>query len=241
MAKSSSIGTEMAIQDFGMTMDRKRAGAMNGERAGRAAREAIYVACAVAAIAAFAFAFTDPFVVTLAGYTCAFALFALSINIILGGVGEVPLGQCLFFGVGAYGAAIGMGKLGLPFEVAVLIALVLSVVLAAIIGVITLRLTGAYFSIVSWGLTGVAMVAATKSRGDHRGTARPVRLSADRDRFAPAVGSADLLRGHRHHSSACDRLPGGPAPVSFRRRHGQCPPESSSRALGRRRCGARPA
>lgn len=142
-------------------IDRKQVAVSDRERSARTAREAFYVACALIVIAVFAYTFTDPFVVTLAGYTCAFALFALSINIILGGVGEVPLGQCLFFGVGAYGAAIGMGKLGLPFEVSVLIALVLSVVLAAIIGVITLRLTGAYFSIVSWGLTGVAMVAAT--------------------------------------------------------------------------------
>ncbi|MCK1423101.1 branched-chain amino acid ABC transporter permease [Bradyrhizobium sp. 182] len=161
MVNSSSIGTSMATQDFGTMIDRKQLAVSDRERSARTAREASYVACALIVIAVFAYTFTDPFVVTLAGYTCAFALFALSINIILGGVGEVPLGQCLFFGVGAYGAAIGMGKLGLPFEVSVLIALVLSVVLAAIIGVITLRLTGAYFSIVSWGLTGVAMVAAT--------------------------------------------------------------------------------
>ncbi|SCB27318.1 branched-chain amino acid transport system permease protein [Bradyrhizobium yuanmingense] len=142
-------------------IDSKQVGVSDRKMSGRTAREASSVACALIVIAVFAYTFSDPFVVTLAGYTCAFALFALSINIILGGVGEVPLGQCLFFGVGAYGAAIGMGKLGLPFQVSVFIALILSVVLAAIIGVITLRLTGAYFSIVSWGLTGVAMVAAT--------------------------------------------------------------------------------
>lgn len=142
-------------------MTAKRPAVMAGKTNGSMVRETIYVVCAIAGIAAFGLTFSDPFIVTLAGYTCAFALFALSINVILGGVGEVPLGQCLFFGVGTYGAAIGMGKLGLPFEVAVLAALVLSVVLAAIIGAITLRLTGAYFSIVSWGLTGVAMVAAT--------------------------------------------------------------------------------
>ncbi|MHC4046790.1 branched-chain amino acid ABC transporter permease [Bradyrhizobium vignae] len=146
---------------FGTMIDRKLVAVSDKNRSGRTAREASYAICSLFVIAVCGYTFTDPFVVTLAGYTCAFALFALSINIILGGVGEVPLGQCLFFGLGAYGAAIGMGKLGLPFDVSVLIALVLSVVLAAIIGVITLRLTGAYFSIVSWGLTGVAMVAAT--------------------------------------------------------------------------------
>jgi branched-chain amino acid transport system permease protein len=100
------------------------------------------------------------FIITLAGYTCAFALFGLSINVMLGGLGEVPLGQCIFFGIGAYGAGIGMAKLGLPFEVAVVMAMLVSVVAAAILGWLTLRLTGAYFAIVSWGLSGVAMVAA---------------------------------------------------------------------------------
>jgi branched-chain amino acid transport system permease protein len=151
----------MAIQDSDTIMDRKQLGAMDQKRPGRTAREALYVACAVGCIVAFALVFTDPFIVTLAGYTCALALFALSINIILGGVGEVPLGQCLLFGIGAYGAAIGMGKLELPFVAAVAVALAVSVILAAIVGVVTLRLTGAYFSIVSWGLAGVAMVAAT--------------------------------------------------------------------------------
>jgi len=150
----------MTIQDIEAVTTRRTA-AMVEKSNGSMVREAVCVAGAIVCIAAFGLTFSDPFIVTLAGYTCAFALFALSINVILGGVGEVPLGQCLFFGVGCYGAAIGMGKLGLPFEIAVLIALVVAVIWAAIIGAITLRLTGAYFSIVSWGLTGVAMVAAT--------------------------------------------------------------------------------
>ncbi|OKO74275.1 branched-chain amino acid ABC transporter permease [Bradyrhizobium sp. AS23.2] len=117
-------------------------------------------ALAVAAAVAFGVLVENTFVVTLAGYTCAFALFGLSINIMLGGLGEVPLGQCVFFGIGAYGAGIGMVKLGLPFEAAVTIAMLVSIVAAAMIGWLTLRLTGAYFSIVSWGLSGVAVVAA---------------------------------------------------------------------------------
>ena len=115
---------------------------------------------AVALAALFGFQVSNVFIVTLAGYTCAFALFALSINIMLGGLGEVPLGQCVFFGIGSYGVGIGMVKHGLSFETAVAIAMLVSMAAAAIIGWLTLRLTGAYFSIVSWGLSGVAMVAA---------------------------------------------------------------------------------
>lgn len=103
---------------------------------------------------------TDPFVISLTGYTFAFALFALSINLMLGGVGEVPLGQCIFFGMGGYGVGIGMIQFGLPFVASALLAVVASIVVASLIGWLTLRLTGAYFSIVSWGLTGVAYVAA---------------------------------------------------------------------------------
>lgn len=116
----------------------------------------VIVVCAIL----FGFLVDNVFIITLAGYTCAFALFGLSINIMLGGLGEVPLGQCIFFGIGAYGAGIGMAKLGLPFEVAVVMAMLVSVVAATILGWLTLRLTGAYFAIVSWGLSGVALVAA---------------------------------------------------------------------------------
>ena len=100
------------------------------------------------------------FILTLAGYTCSFALFALSVNLILGGIGEVPLGQCMFFGIGAYVPAILMNHAGMPYEVGIFAGMAFSAVLAVVIGWLTLRLTGAYFSIVSWGLSGVAMVTA---------------------------------------------------------------------------------
>ncbi|MBS7701400.1 MULTISPECIES: branched-chain amino acid ABC transporter permease [unclassified Chelatococcus] len=100
----------------------------------------------------------SPFLLNLAAYTCGFALFALSVNIILGGVGEVPLGHCMFFGIGAYAPAIAMNNAGLPYELGIAMGMVVAAVAALLIGWLTLRLTGAYFSIVSWGLSGVAMV-----------------------------------------------------------------------------------
>jgi branched-chain amino acid transport system permease protein len=119
-----------------------------------------WLAASLLAIAVFGSLVENPFVVTLAAYACAFSLFALSINVMLGGLGEVPLGQCIFFGIGAYSAAIGMIKLGLSFELSLVMAIAVSIAAAAVIGALTLKLTGAYFSIVSWGLTGVALVAA---------------------------------------------------------------------------------
>lgn len=102
----------------------------------------------------------SPFLLTLASYTSVLALFALSVNVMLGGLGEVPLGQCLFFGIGAYGIGIAMKKFGLTFEAGILIGIFSSALMALVIGVLTLRLTGAYFSIVSWGLASVSVVVA---------------------------------------------------------------------------------
>lgn len=118
------------------------------------------LALGIALILAVGLGLDSPFLLNLAGYTCAFALFALSVNVMLGGIGEVPLGHCMFFGIGAYVPAIAMQHAGLPYEVGILIGMVVSALLAVVIGWLTLRLTGAYFSIVSWGLSGVAMVAA---------------------------------------------------------------------------------
>ncbi|WP_449222005.1 branched-chain amino acid ABC transporter permease [Tistrella mobilis] len=115
---------------------------------------------AILLILMIGFGVRSTFILSLAGYTCAFALFALSINLMLGGLGEVPLGQCIFFGVGAYGTAMLTIEAGVPFVAAVPVAMAASAVLAIGIGWLTLRLTGAYFSIVSWGLAGVMMVAA---------------------------------------------------------------------------------
>ncbi|MBR29330.1 MAG: branched-chain amino acid ABC transporter permease [Rhodobacteraceae bacterium] len=102
----------------------------------------------------------DPFLLNLAGYTCGFAIFALSVNVMLGGLGEVPLGHCMFYGIGAYAPAMAMNHAGLPYEAGAVIGMVVAALIAAPIGWLTLHLTGAYFSIVSWGLSGVAMVTA---------------------------------------------------------------------------------
>lgn len=127
-------------------------------KASRQMANLLLSAFALAVIALVGALLDNPFILNLSGYTCAFALFALSVNMILGGIGEVPLGHCIFFGVGAYVPAIAMTKWGLPFELAVVIGMAMAAFLALFVGWLTLRLTGAYFSIVTWGLAGVAMV-----------------------------------------------------------------------------------
>ncbi len=129
-------------------------------RGGDAMRPAILLGLAAALILGLGLGLDSPFLLNLGGYTCSFAIFALSVNVMLGGIGEVPLGQCMFYGIGGYAPAILMTHAELPFELGVLAGMVAAAVLAVGIGWLTLRLTGAYFSIVSWGLSGVAMITA---------------------------------------------------------------------------------
>src|ERR1700712_2371945 len=112
------------------------------------------------AVLLFAFLVDSSFLLSLAGYAFAFALFALSIQLMLGGLGEVPLGQSIFYGAGAYAVAMLMLRVGLPYALSTVLAMILAAALAWLIGMATLKLTGAYFAIVSWGISGAAVVVA---------------------------------------------------------------------------------
>lgn len=77
------------------------------------------------------------------------ALFALSLNLIMGFGGMVSFGHAAFFGTGAYVVALLMKKAGFGFLPALIIAPVAAAIVAAIIGWFCVRLTGLYFSILT--------------------------------------------------------------------------------------------
>lgn len=77
---------------------------------------------------------------------------ALSWNIIGGYCGYLSFGHSAFFGIGAYVTAILMGSLHMPFWVGFISAPALSAVVALLIGIPTLRLSGAYFAIGTWAV-----------------------------------------------------------------------------------------
>lgn len=77
------------------------------------------------------------------------ALFATSLNLILGFGGMVSFGHAAFFGVGAYAVALLMKKTGAPLVLSLMIAPCAAAVTAAIIGWFCVRLTGLYFAILT--------------------------------------------------------------------------------------------
>src|SRR5450759_1077776 len=84
--------------------------------------------------------------------SCLFAIGALSLNLILGYTGQASLAHGAFFGLGAYGVAILTYTLGWSFWIALPLSAVLAAVIGLIVGIPALRTRGAYFAIATMGL-----------------------------------------------------------------------------------------
>jgi branched-chain amino acid transport system permease protein len=76
-----------------------------------------------------------------------FAVFAASWDFMSGQTGRENFGHALFIGAGAYGAAFLNLELGLPPAATVPLGGVAALVLAVVIGLPTLRLSGPYFAV----------------------------------------------------------------------------------------------
>jgi branched-chain amino acid transport system permease protein len=89
-----------------------------------------------------------PFVlpsVTLASELVVFAVGALSCTFLLGLVGLLSFGQGLFFGFGAYGAALMLLHTGAGSLAAILSIAAVAAVVAAVVGFLSVRRRGVYF------------------------------------------------------------------------------------------------
>lgn len=76
----------------------------------------------------------------------AFAIFATSLNLLVGYGGMVSFGHGLFYGLGAYSFALLMQKMGTSIPQAFGLTLLISGVTAVVIGAICIRLKEIYFS-----------------------------------------------------------------------------------------------
>lgn len=76
-------------------------------------------------------------------------MLATSLNLIVGYVGEFPLGHTAFFGIGAYTAALLSVRLGLPIYITIPLAGIVAAIFGLAIGAVTLRLRGPFFVIVT--------------------------------------------------------------------------------------------
>jgi len=83
------------------------------------------------------------------GGTIIYTIAALGLNLLLGYSGLISLGTAGFMGLGAYISAYATGNLGLPWEIGILAAVVIPVILGILIGLASLRMEGLYLGIVT--------------------------------------------------------------------------------------------
>ena len=99
----------------------------------------------------------------------AFALYAVSFNVLLGYGGMLSFGHAAFFGVGGYAAAIFVKQAGLPaglaFALLPLVALAVSAVFAAVIGFFSVRRSGIYFAMLTFAFQMLLYTIALKASG----------------------------------------------------------------------------
>ncbi|GAB6171665.1 hypothetical protein JCM15765_11430 [Paradesulfitobacterium aromaticivorans] len=81
------------------------------------------------------------------------AILSMGFNLVFGITGKLSLASSAFYALGAYGSAVLVTKFGLPYWGAILISLALSILIAVITGVPTLRLEGFYFAVATLALS----------------------------------------------------------------------------------------
>jgi branched-chain amino acid transport system permease protein len=116
---------------------------------GRALATALYVAAALAAIAAAVAVPLSAYGLNLLMQASTYAIAVLGLTIVLGYTGQINLAQAAFFGLGAYSVALGTTVFALPFFVALAIGVVIAAVCGAVLGLTSLRLGGHYLAMVT--------------------------------------------------------------------------------------------
>jgi branched-chain amino acid transport system permease protein len=151
---------------------------------------------AVAALVVLAW-LQPPYYTSLLTLALIYGIFAMSLDLLLGYTGLPSLGHAAYFGSAAYGVALLVNKVGLPFALAIPGGLLAAVVVAALFNLLALRTVQAYYLMITLALSQVLWSLAVSWRsitGGDDGMAIPrrpdfgawigIELSGDFDYFA---------------------------------------------------------
>src|SRR5437016_8638496 len=126
-------------------------------------RRLAWLSAALALVIAYPLLFSTPFQQRLGALVLLYAIAASAWNIVGGYAGQVSVGHAVFFGIGAYSAVTTFVHLGLPPIAGAPVGMALSVAVAAVIGVPTLRLSGHYFSMATIAVGELVRVLSSTS------------------------------------------------------------------------------
>lgn len=91
-----------------------------------------------------------------------FAIFAASVNLLLGFSGLLSFGHAAFFGTSAYVTAHAMKEWGVTPEIGLLVGVVASTALGYVFGALAIRRQGIYFAMITLALAQVVYFIATQ-------------------------------------------------------------------------------
>src|SRR3954466_12971697 len=126
-------------------------------------RRLLWPAIALALVILYPLVFTTPFQQRLGALILLYAIAASAWNIIGGYAGQVSVGHVVFFGCGAYAALAAYTHFGLPPPVGIPVGIAAAVLIAAVIGVPTLRLSGHYFSMATIAVAELVRLIVTNT------------------------------------------------------------------------------
>jgi branched-chain amino acid transport system permease protein len=132
-------------------------------------RRFIWPTVALALVIIYPLVFATPFQQRLGALILLYAIAASAWNVIGGYAGQVSVGHVVFFGCGAYAAMGAYSHFALPPLAGVPAGVIASVLIAAVIGVPTLRLSGHYFSMATIAVAELARLIVTNT--DYLGAA----------------------------------------------------------------------
>ncbi len=111
------------------------------------------------------FLFQDTRSLEVAARICIFVVLVASYDLLIGYTGIVSFAHTMFFGFGAYGAAIALRQMGPGWDAVLLgglTGLAVSIVVATVIGLLSLRVKAIFFAMITLAAASVAMVLASQ-------------------------------------------------------------------------------
>ncbi|MDH3998075.1 MAG: branched-chain amino acid ABC transporter permease [Desulfuromonadales bacterium] len=115
-------------------------------------RTGLWVAALSLALLLFPLVEDNPYTLGLTNLIAIYAIVVLGLNLFIGYAGQISLGHAAFFGLGAYGSAIATVNFELNPWLAMFVVAGLVALVALVIGIPILRLSGHYLAMATLGL-----------------------------------------------------------------------------------------
>ena len=128
---------------------------------------AVVLVLILIALAGAPFLFPGSQSLNVAAKICVFIVLAASYDLLLGYAGIVSFAHTMFYGIGGYGVAIAMHGIGTTWGalgVGIALALLVSLVLAVVIGLFSLRVRAIFFAMITLAVASAFAVLASQLR-----------------------------------------------------------------------------